>query len=60
MLWLVLAQREIFGKSEQNQFGSGETISYWNICIIQKQLKLQTLNLACFIALIEERKTVQM
>lgn len=32
---------------------------YWNICIIQKQLKLQTLNLACFIALIVERKTVQ-
>lgn len=34
-------------------------LSYWNICIIKKQLKLQTLNLACFMALIEERKTIQ-
>lgn len=48
--------RKVWAKSVQQW---KNILLYWNICIIQKQLKLQTLNLACFIALIEERKTIQ-
>lgn len=59
ILCLVLAQGKIFWKIwVQSVQQWKNTLFNWNICIIKKQLKLQTLNLACFMILIEERKII--